>query len=234
TTASSWTARATSTTSSWPTFSATWPPSTRCGSWARTRRPGARPPAGGGRPGRRGGRRRTGSTTSAARSDPSSGTGSRHEDGPMIDVRRLRSEPEYRAGIERKRVAPGLIDEVLAADEARRAALGGGDGPPAPAGGLDHAELGERLGFVDTERAARMSGSRFAYLMGEAVLLEMALVRWVMGKLVDEGFTPVVPPVLVRESMMEAAGFFPTDRNQVYEVDGGELFLVGTSAVPLA
>ena len=232
----------------------------------------------------------------------------------MIDVRRLRSEPEYRAGIERKRVAPGLIDEVLAADEARRAMLGEveelrarqnaaskeigraapderpakiaaaaalkddlaarepllaeaearfnelvirvpnpahpsvpdggeedydvlrtvGDPPAAPAAGLDHAELGERLGFVDTERAARMSGSRFAYLMGEAVLLEMALVHWVMGKLVAEGFTPVVPPVLVRESMMEAAGFFPTDRSQVYEVDGGELFLVGTSEVPLA
>src|SRR5207248_7047349 len=62
----------------------------------------------------------------------------------------------------------------------------------------------------------------------------MALVRWVLGRLVDEGFTPVVPPVLVRESMMEAAGFFPTDRSQVYEVDGGELFLVGTSEVPLA
>jgi seryl-tRNA synthetase len=232
----------------------------------------------------------------------------------VIDVRRLRSEPEYRAGIERKRVAPGLIDEVLAADEARRGALGEveelrarqnaaskeigraapderpakiaaaaslkdelaerepmlaeaearfnelvirvpnpahesvpdggeddyevvrtvGDQAAAPAGGLDHAELGERLGFVDTERASRMSGSRFAYLMGEAVLLEMALVRWVMGGLVDEGFTPVVPPVLVRESMMEAAGFFPTDRSQVYEVDGGELFLVGTSEVPLA
>ncbi len=224
----------------------------------------------------------------------------------MIDVRRLRTEPDYRAGIERKRVAPGLIDEVLAADEARRAALGEveelrarqnaaskeigraapddaslkdelaerepflaeaearftelvtrvpnpahpsvpdggeddyevvrvvGDPPAAPAAGLDHAELGERLGFVDTERAARMSGSRFAYLMGEAVLLEMALVRWVLGTLVDSGFTPVVPPVLVRESMMEAAGFFPTDRSQVYEVDGGELFLVGTSEVPLA
>jgi seryl-tRNA synthetase len=55
-----------------------------------------------------------------------------------------------------------------------------------------------------------------------------------MGKLVEGGFTPVVPPVLVRESMMESAGFFPTDRNQVYEVDSGELFLVGTSEVPLA
>ncbi len=79
-----------------------------------------------------------------------------------------------------------------------------------------------------------MSGSRFAYLMHEAVLLELALVQWVTGVLVREGFTPVVPPVLVREAAMEQAGFFPTDRAQVYEVDGGELFLVGTSEVPLS
>ncbi len=78
-----------------------------------------------------------------------------------------------------------------------------------------------------------ISGSRFAYLMGEAVLLELALVQWVTRLLVDEGFTPVVPPVLVREQAMVEAGFFPTDRAQVYEVDGGELFLVGTSEVPL-
>jgi seryl-tRNA synthetase len=70
--------------------------------------------------------------------------------------------------------------------------------------------------------------------MGEAVLLELALVQWVTTKLVGEGFTPVVPPVLVREEAMEQAGFFPTDRSQVYEVDGGELFLVGTSEVPLS
>jgi seryl-tRNA synthetase len=79
-----------------------------------------------------------------------------------------------------------------------------------------------------------MSGSRFAYLMREAVLLELALVQWVMRTLVAEGFIPVVPPVLVREQAMEQAGFFPTDRNQVYEVDGGELFLVGTAEVPLS
>ena len=79
-----------------------------------------------------------------------------------------------------------------------------------------------------------MSGSRFAYVMREAVLLELALVQWVMRILVREGFTPVVPPVLVREHAMEEAGFFPTDRSQVYEVDGGELFLVGTSEVPLS
>src|SRR5262249_27990902 len=62
----------------------------------------------------------------------------------------------------------------------------------------------------------------------------LALVGWVVDRLVTEGFTPVVPPVLVREQTMEEAGFFPTDRNQVYEVDGGELFLVGTSEVPLS
>jgi seryl-tRNA synthetase len=65
-------------------------------------------------------------------------------------------------------------------------------------------------------------------------MLELALVQWTMSKLVGEGFTPVVPPVLVREQAMEEAGFFPTDRNQVYGVDGDELFLVGTSEVPLS
>jgi seryl-tRNA synthetase len=96
------------------------------------------------------------------------------------------------------------------------------------------AAFGEAMGWVETEQAVQMSGSRFAYLMGEAVLLELALVQWVTTKLVGEGFTPVVPPVLVREEAMEQAGFFPTDRSQVYEVDDGELFLVGTSEVPLS
>ncbi|MGH9033833.1 MAG: serine--tRNA ligase, partial [Acidimicrobiia bacterium] len=90
------------------------------------------------------------------------------------------------------------------------------------------------MGFVDSAHAADVSGSRFAYIEREAVLVELALVQWVMGKLVAEGFTPVVPPVLVREQAMEEAGFFPTDRAQVYEVDGGDLFLVGTSEIPLA
>lgn len=99
---------------------------------------------------------------------------------------------------------------------------------------LDHAEYGERMGWVETEQAARNMGSRFAYLMGEAVLLEFALVQWTMAKLVARGFTPVAPPVLVREEMMVEAGFFPTDRSQVYELGNDELFLVGTSEVALA
>ena len=107
-------------------------------------------------------------------------------------------------------------------------------GDPTGAPPLDHAAFGTAMGFVNTDKAVEMSGSRFAYVMREAVLIELALVQWVMRTLVREGFTPVAPPVLVREHAMEEAGFFPTDRSQVYEVDGGELFLVGTSEVPLS
>ncbi len=230
----------------------------------------------------------------------------------MIDLKALRDDPSYRGGIERKRVAPGLIDEVLALDAEQRAQQqgveelrarqkkvskeigkaapderdarreeaaglkaelkraedelsifdsrlrdlvlrvpnpadpavpdGGEDdgvalrvvgeaGPPPP---LDHAAFADAMGFVETRQAAETSGSRFASLQREAVLVELALVQWVMGRLVSEGFTPVIPPVMVREEAMVEAGFFPTDRNQVYEVDDGELFLVGTSEVPLS
>ncbi len=107
-----------------------------------------------------------------------------------------------------------------------------GNPPPAPP--MDHAEYGESMGWVETEKAAENMGSRFAYLKGEAVLLEFALVQWTMAKLVSKGFTPVVAPVLVREQMMLEAGFFPTDRNQVYELEEDGLFLTGTSEVALA
>ncbi len=230
----------------------------------------------------------------------------------MIDLRRLREEPEYRRGIERKGVTPDVLAQVLDADDARRVVLGeveelrarqnaaskeigrapadereakiaaagalkedlaakeprlaeaearlqeltlqvpnpadesvpdGGEednevlrvvGEPGDAPPLDHAELAGRIGFVETKQAVEMSGSRFAYIMREGALLELALVQWVTSRIVAEGFTPVVPPVLVREHAMVEAGFFPTDRAQVYEVDGGELFLVGTSEVALA
>ena len=98
----------------------------------------------------------------------------------------------------------------------------------------DHAELGELLGLVDSERAGRNSGSRFAYLMGPAVRLEFALVQFAFDILEEHSFVPVVPPVLVREEMMVDAGFFPTDRHQVYEIAGDDLFLIGTSEVALA
>jgi seryl-tRNA synthetase len=104
----------------------------------------------------------------------------------------------------------------------------------AAAPALDHAAFADAMGFVEHAHAVEMSGSRFASLMREAVLVELALVQWVVRELVTDGFVPVVPPVMVREQAMEEAGFFPTDRNQVYDVDDGELFLVGTSEVPLS
>ncbi|MDP8958043.1 MAG: serine--tRNA ligase [Actinomycetota bacterium] len=98
----------------------------------------------------------------------------------------------------------------------------------------DHLELGEALGVIDMERATKVSGSRFAYLAREAVQLELALVRWALDRLVQEGFVPVVPPVLVREEGLFGTGFFPRDRDQVYAVEQDDLFLVGTSEVSLA
>jgi seryl-tRNA synthetase len=230
----------------------------------------------------------------------------------VIDLKRLRTDSEYRHGIERKRVRAGLIDEALAIDETNRSLVtevealrarqnaaskeigkaapderaskieaaaklkeelaareqvlqeiearlrevalqipnsadvsvpdGGEDdgdeikkvGDTRAAPPLDHAAFAEAIGFVDTARAAEASGSRFAYIMREAALLELALVNYAMAAVVAHGFAPVITPTLVRERTMEEAGFFPTDRAQVYDVDGGELFLVGTSEVPLS
>ena len=98
----------------------------------------------------------------------------------------------------------------------------------------DHATLGESLDIIDTDRGAKVSGSRFGYLKGKAVLLELALVRFAMDTLLEAGFTPMAPPVLVREQALFGTGFFPGDREQVYEVPADDLFLVGTSEVPMA
>jgi seryl-tRNA synthetase len=100
--------------------------------------------------------------------------------------------------------------------------------------GADHATLGESLDIIDTERAAKVSGSRFGYLKGKGALLELSLVRWAIDHLVETGFTPMIPPVLVREHALEGTGFFPEAREQVFEIPRDELFLVGTSEVPLA
>ena len=106
---------------------------------------------------------------------------------------------------------------------------------------LDHIALGKNLDLIDTETASEMSGARFYYLKNEAVLLEFALVQFVMQKLVSKGFTPIIPPVLVKEKAMVATGFFPADRNEIYHVnpkseqqpENDDLYLVGTAEVPL-
>jgi seryl-tRNA synthetase len=98
----------------------------------------------------------------------------------------------------------------------------------------DHVEIGTGLGMLDIDRAVRASGSRFAYLLGDIVQVQFALMRNAVDILQSKGFTPVIPPVLVREDVMFAAGFFPTDRANVYRTDQDDLYLVGTSEVPLA
>ena len=96
----------------------------------------------------------------------------------------------------------------------------------------DHVELAG--GLIDMEAGARVAGSRFAYLKGDLVLLEMALVRWALQELVERGFEPVVPPVLVREEALFGTGFLPDTEQQIYRLADDPLYLAGTSEVPLA
>jgi seryl-tRNA synthetase len=98
----------------------------------------------------------------------------------------------------------------------------------------DHLDLGRALGLIETEKAAQASGSRFAYLLGDLVLVELALIRYAVELTGEEGFVPVVPPVLVREGPLYGTGFFPGEREMIYEIPRDELFLVGTSEVSLA
>jgi seryl-tRNA synthetase len=94
----------------------------------------------------------------------------------------------------------------------------------------DHLELAR----IEMERGARLSGSRFAYRIGAAALLELAVYRFALDRLVAKGFVPVLPPVLVREQAMYGTGFLPTDEANIYRVERDDLYLTGTSEVALA
>jgi seryl-tRNA synthetase len=107
-----------------------------------------------------------------------------------------------------------------------------GDPPSFDFAVRDHLELA--AGGIDLERAAKVSGARFAYRSGDVALLELSLYRFALDRLGSRGFVPVLPPVLVREEAMYGTGFFPTDQVNIYAVERDELFLVGTSEVPLA
>ena len=233
----------------------------------------------------------------------------------MIDLRLLRSDPErVRASQRARGDDPALVDALLAADEARRAAVTRADGLRAdqkavsqsvkgaspderpavlerakalaaevkaaeaaqaeadaalraahlaipnvvldgvPAGGeqdfvvleqvgeipvydfpvKDHLDLGTALGAIDTERGAKVSGSRFAFLTGWGALLELALVNLSVGAAVEAGFNPVIAPALVRPEAMEGTGFLGAHADEVYRLANDDLYLVGTSEVPLA
>ena len=98
----------------------------------------------------------------------------------------------------------------------------------------DHVELGEILGAIDIERGAKVSGSRFYYLTGIGALLELALVNLAMARAVAAGFTPMIPPSLVKPDAMEGTGFLGQAAENVYHLEADDMYLVGTAEVPLA
>jgi seryl-tRNA synthetase len=98
----------------------------------------------------------------------------------------------------------------------------------------DHVEIGELIGAMDIERGAKVSGSRFYYLTGPGALLELALVQLAMAKAVANGFTPMIPPALVKSAAMEGTGFLGQAAENVYHLPNDDMYLVGTAEVPLA
>jgi seryl-tRNA synthetase len=112
------------------------------------------------------------------------------------------------------------------AEEIRRV----GEPPSFPFEPRDHVDLG----WVDMERGARLSGSRFAYRIGDFALAELALYRFALDRVVTSGFVPVLPPVLAREAAMYGTGFLPTEEVNLYRIERDDLYLTGTSEVSLA
>jgi seryl-tRNA synthetase len=102
--------------------------------------------------------------------------------------------------------------------------------PPDLAGPKEHTEIGR----FDMQRAARLSGSRFGYLIGDTALLAFALDHFALERIASKGFTPVLPPVLVREEALIGTGHFPSDEQSVYEIPADELYLAGTAEIPLS
>ena len=148
-----------------------------------------------------------------------------------LSAREKELDEELRAVEERRtavlRSLPNLPDPTAAPEDEVIREVG-----EAGKSGRSHVELlGDEL---DTERAARVSGSRFVYLKGSLVRLELALVQWALSLLEGRGFMPVVPPVLVREHALFGTGMLPDTEQQLYRVPEDELYLVGTSEVPLA
>jgi seryl-tRNA synthetase len=147
----------------------------------------------------------------------------------------------------------GLEDELAAAETARDEALTQVPNPPddtAPDGdtdedaveirrfgdapALEHPREHTEVGRFDMDRAARVSGARFGYLIGDTALLALAVYRYAIDVVADAGYVPVLPPVLVREEAMYGTGFFPTEKSNIYAIESDELYLTGTSEVALA
>ncbi|MGW0435292.1 serine--tRNA ligase [Micromonospora sp. NPDC003197] len=131
---------------------------------------------------------------------------------------------------------PGGEDDFVVLREVRptgEAPLGSAENP-ADFPIRDHLDLGERFGAIDVERGAKVSGSRFYYLTGVGALLQLGLLQLAMAQAVENGIIPTIPPVLVKPETMEGTGFLGAHASEVYRLEADDLFLVGTSEVPLA
>jgi seryl-tRNA synthetase len=123
-------------------------------------------------------------------------------------------------------VPPGGEDDYVVLDTV--------GSPPGIENPKDHLELGESLGLLDMERGAKVSGSRFYFLTGRGALLQLGLLQLAAQLAVENGFTLMIPPVLVRPEIMSGTGFLGAHSEEVYRVEADDLYLVGTSEVPLA
>ncbi|BDB45732.1 MULTISPECIES: serine--tRNA ligase [Mycobacterium] len=127
-----------------------------------------------------------------------------------------------------------IIDGVPAGGEDDYAVLDVVGEPPALTAPKDHLELGESLGLIDMQRGAKVSGSRFYFLTGRGALLQLGLLQLALRVAVENGFVPMIPPVLVRPEVMSGTGFLGAHADEVYRLEADDLYLVGTSEVPLA
>jgi seryl-tRNA synthetase len=127
-----------------------------------------------------------------------------------------------------------VIDGVPAGGEDNFAVLDVVGEPVAIDNPKDHLELGEALGLLDMERGAKVSGSRFYFLTGQGALLQLGLLQMAIRLAADNGFVPIIPPVLVRPEVMSGTGFLGAHADEIYRVEADDLYLVGTSEVPLA
>ncbi len=127
-----------------------------------------------------------------------------------------------------------IIDGVPAGGEDNYTVLDVVGEPAAIDNPKDHLELGEALGLLDMERGAKVSGSRFYFLTGQGALLQLGLLQMAIRLAADNGFVPIIPPVLVRPEVMSGTGFLGAHADEIYRVEADDLYLVGTSEVPLA
>jgi seryl-tRNA synthetase len=145
-----------------------------------------------------------------------------------------RAEAEARFTAAHMAISNVILDGVPAGGEDDYRVLDLVGEPPAIESPKDHLELGESLGVIDMARGAKVSGSRFYFLTGRGALLQLGLLQLAMRLAVDNGFIPVIPPVLVRPEVMSGTGFLGAHAEEVYHVAADDLYLVGTSEVPLA